>query len=560
MKKQLLFFSFSLFSFVASAQTIVPTTAQNKKVILEEFTGIHCVYCPQGHAIAQGMKTADPNNVFLINIHVGGYATPSAGEPDFRTPFGTAIASQSNLAGYPAGTINRTVFATYSQNPGGTAMSRGNWSNAGNTIKSQSSYVNVGVESSINVQTNTLTVHVEGYYTGSSPVSTNKLNVALLQNNTKGPQTGGNAGNEYVHQHRLVHMITGQWGEDITTTTLGTFVDRTYTYSIPAAYNGVPVDIAELEIVAFITETQQKIINGNGSTPTYTGIVGNDVNLKSIDNIASQCINNIGPKVKIQNISPNPLTSLPITYSINSGTPQVFNWTGNLGVMQTAEVQLPAYTYTVLATNNVDVSVPSDANIANNTVTTSFNKSAVTSNNLTLVIQTDSYGDECSWNIKNSAGTTVLSNGFTTYANNTTYNIPISLPTDDCYKFTLNDSYGDGGGPVSLIDSNNVTVYTTNGAYGSGAFRSFATGAYLGLDRNELEGFNIYPNPTEGILNISTPTKVDIFITDVTGKTVYSQKNIIDNANLDLTFLQSGIYFAKVKSETAEKNEKIIIK
>jgi hypothetical protein len=560
MKKQLLFFSFSLIGLVASAQTIVPTTAQNKKVILEEFTGIHCVYCPQGHAIAQGMKNADPNNVFLINVHVGSFATPGAGEPDFRTPYGTAIASQSNLSGYPAGTVNRTEFAGLQQNGTGTAMSRGNWSNAGNQIKTQSSYVNVAVESSIDVPTNTLTIHVEGYYTGSSPVSTNKLNVALLQNNTKGPQTGGNAGNEYVHQHRLVDMITGQWGEDIITTTLGTFVDRTYTYTIPASYNSIPVDIADLEVVAFISETQQKIINGYGSTPTYTGIVGNDVNLKSIDNIASQCLSSIGPKVKIQNISPNPLTSLPITYDINSGTPQVYNWTGSLGVMQSMEIQLPAYSYYVQATNNVSVSVPSDANLANNTLTTSFNKSAVTTSSLTLVIHTDAYGDECSWNIKNSAGTTVLSNGFTTYGNNITYNIPISLPTDDCYKFTLNDSYGDGGGPVSLIDSNNVTVYSTTGTYGSGASRSFATGAYLGVDKNELEGFSMYPNPTEGILNINAPSKVDVFISDVTGKTVYSQKDIIDSATLDLTFLQSGIYFAKVKSETAEKNEKIIIK
>ena len=68
--------------------------------------------------------------------------------------------------------------------------------------------------------------------------------------------------------------------------------------------------------------------------------------------------------------------------------------------------------------------------------------------------------------------------------------LPHKKDTSNFLLFTLNDSYGDGGGPVSLIDSNNVTVYTTNGAYGSGAFRSFATGAYLGLDRNELEGFS----------------------------------------------------------------------
>jgi hypothetical protein len=69
-----------------------------------------------------------------------------------------------------------------------------------------------------------LTVTVESYYTGTSPVATNKLNVALLQNNTLGPQTGGNMGNNYNHQHRLVHMLTGQWGTTISSTTTGSFI------------------------------------------------------------------------------------------------------------------------------------------------------------------------------------------------------------------------------------------------------------------------------------------------------------------------------------------------
>lgn len=198
-----------------NAQTFVSTTPQNKKVILEEFTGVNCVYCPQGHTIANNIKNANPDNVFLINIHVGNFATPGAGQPDFRTSFGTAIANQSGLTGYPAGTVNRTVFSGLGMATGSTAMGRGNWTNASNQILGQSSYVNVAVQGQINAQTNELTVTVETYYTGSSPVATNKLNVALLQNNTLGPQTGGNMGNNYNHMHRLVHMLTGQWGTDI---------------------------------------------------------------------------------------------------------------------------------------------------------------------------------------------------------------------------------------------------------------------------------------------------------------------------------------------------------
>ena len=276
--------------FQMNAQTIVQTTPQNKKVILEEFTGVNCVYCPDGHTIANGIKTSNPTNVFLINIHVGGYATPSATQPDFRTSFGTAIANQSGLTGYPAGTVNRSVFPGNAQNGGtGTAMSRNKWVAASDQILAQTSYVNIATTASINVNTRLLTVLVEAYYTGASPVASNNLNVAFLQNNTIGPQTGGNQGNNYNHQHRLIHMLTGQWGEVINTTTAGTFVTRTYTYTIPAAYNNIIAEMGEFEVVAFMAEGQQNIISGNGATPSYTGLAANDVKLKEVENIDNQC-------------------------------------------------------------------------------------------------------------------------------------------------------------------------------------------------------------------------------------------------------------------------------
>src|SRR5690606_11854996 len=144
----------------------------------------------------------------------------------------------------------------------------------------------------------------EAYYTGNSPVGTNKLNVALLQNNTLGPQTGGGMGNNYQHMHRLVHMVTGQWGVDINTTTSGSFVDQTFNYTIPADYNGVPVDFfeAEMEVVVFMTETQQNIISGNGAYATYTGLThSNDASLNDVTELMDQCSDVITPVIKIQN-------------------------------------------------------------------------------------------------------------------------------------------------------------------------------------------------------------------------------------------------------------------
>ena len=51
-----------------NAQTIVSTSPANKNVVLEEFTGIYCTYCPDGHKIAQQIKDANASRVVLVNV------------------------------------------------------------------------------------------------------------------------------------------------------------------------------------------------------------------------------------------------------------------------------------------------------------------------------------------------------------------------------------------------------------------------------------------------------------------------------------------------------------
>jgi len=260
--KKILLSAFTLSAFILSAQTFVSTSPENKNVILEEFTGISCGYCPDGHRIGQDMHTANPNDVFLINIHTGSYATPQGPGTDFNTSFGAAIAGQSNLSGYPAGTVNRHQFSA-SQN-GGTAMSRGDWTGTANTLLTEPSPVNVGMQASVDMATNTLTVDVEVYYTGTQTVSSNALNIAVVQDNIEGPQSGMSANpnsilpnGNYNHQHMLRHLITGQWGETISNISSGTFYTNQYTWVMPGLVGDVVLDPTNISIIAFISEGQQ---------------------------------------------------------------------------------------------------------------------------------------------------------------------------------------------------------------------------------------------------------------------------------------------------------------
>jgi len=543
----------------AYGQTIVSTDQENRKAILEEFTGIHCVYCPQGHAIAEQIINSHPGDAFAINIHQGSYATPGSGEPDFRTSFGNAIAGQTGLTGYPAGTVNRHNFPGLEMGGSGTtAMGRGEWSAAANQIMALPSYLNMAVEATIDVNTRELTVHVESYYTGNSPAGTNFLNVALLQNHTYGPQTGGNAGNNYNHMRRLVNLITGQWGEEINTTTQGSFVDKTYTYTIPADYNGIPADISEMQVVVFMTETHQEIISGNGTFPDYAGLANNnDLAVNSLQEYNSQCAGTIAPSVEIQNRGQNNITSAVIEYTIN-GESYSYNWEGDLGTYQKETIELPEVSYNVQDENTLTVSVSSDENNDNNSMSTTFDKAVGTTTTLHLTLHTDQYGSETRWNIKNSAGAIVqqqLSHG-----NNQTYETDINLPASDCYTFNLIDTYGDGGATVTLKDSNDVVVYTTSGNYGSGASTNFEAGV-LAVNDLDANSVSIYPNPSNGIINISSKTannNVEIF--DVTGRKIYTTHTNSTLSTIDLSSYGKGVFVVKISDGKNVTTKKVIIK
>ena len=546
-------------SFVA-AQTIVSTNPENKKIILEEYTGIHCTYCPDGHEIAQSLKDANPDNVFIINIHTGGYATPSSGEPDFRTSFGDAIAAQSNLTGYPSGSVNRQYFSNLTMN-GGTAMGRGGWSSATSQVLNQSAYVNLGVEASINVQNNELTVHVEGYYTGDSPQSTNLLNVVLTQNNTLGPQTGGGMGSNYNHMHRLVHMITGQWGFEISTTSSGSFVDETFTYTIPSDYNGVDVNLSELNVIAFISETQQNIISGAEYTPTFDGLeYSNDAAILGIEeNLNGNCGDSASPVVVIQNSGYDNLTNFSIEYSINNGNTQSHNWSGTLGSLASTSIELPAINYSPSDTNSVNITISDDDNNQNNSNIFYFDQSSSYDTSIvTLNLVTDNYASETSWQLTDSSGFIVAQNG--SLSNASTYTTEIEIPaSDECYTFTINDSYGDGiccqygAGSYSITDDSGNTIIS-GGEFSSVDTSTFRVGESLSLNSFMDENLKIFPNPSNGVFTIKTTlTNSSYKVHNLIGQTIKS--GFINNGvnSIDIRNSIDGVYFITIESKNGEK-------
>ena len=257
----LLFVCYGLIS-----QELVSTDPLPRNVVLEEFTGIYCGFCPEGHEIGQGIMDSNPGRVVLINIHTGSYAVPKDDtHPDLQTEWGSAIAGISGLKGYPAGQVNRELFegAEYSQQDTANhslALSRGGWEAAANDVLNDAnSPVNIGAKVE-RVGADNLQITVELYYTADAG-GTNKLNVALLEDGYIGYQGGSKGSDTYEHNHILRDLITGQWGDVIIETTEGTLVTKTYDYEITDLVNHLGSD---LKLAVFVTQGDNLYI--------YTGI------------------------------------------------------------------------------------------------------------------------------------------------------------------------------------------------------------------------------------------------------------------------------------------------
>ena len=566
----LLAITFSVTALVA--QVIVGTDPENKNVVLEEFTGIHCGYCPDGHVIAQGIQNAHPDDVVLINIHTGSYAQPSGNEPDFRTQWGTQIAGQSGLVGYPAGTVNRHLFPGWSQGSG-TAMSRNRWSGAADQTMGEASYLNVGLIATIVTSTRQLIVEVEVYYTDNSPESSNYLNVAILQDNILGPQSGGGAGNNYNHMHMLRELLTGQWGVEITETTTGSLFTKTIAYELPEDYNGVDVVLDNIDIVAFVAESHQEIVSS--ATAEITMFESNDYDAAIVSASVPQtaCADELTTTVELKNYGVVSLTSLEFVCSVNNGDEITYEWTGNLAQNESTTVTLPTVFYTPTDNNisNISCELPNgetDQLQANDYNNQDFKGSVTYPENCKFLLLVLENPEDITWSIVDENGSVIEEGGPYT---NTGFKIsPFTFPETGCYELVLNDASGNGlSDNLYVISDENDEVLWTGGTF---TYSTRAELAYdITIDVNEIlsaKDVSIYPNPVTKTANIDfnlyQNSDVNIAVFDILGKNVMNlykgeMMGGANNVQMNVSDLNEGIYFVKLQMNNQIITKKIMI-
>jgi hypothetical protein len=587
----------------AFAQLPVSTAAQNKKVVLEEFTGIYCGYCPDGHSIANSIYNADPSHVVLINVHSGGYANVAAGEPDLKTTMGTAIDGMPGMGitGYPAGSVNRTVLT-------GTVMSggRGSWSGWANTIKAQPAYCNVAIEGNIDATTRVLTYTAQVYYTANSPVTTNSLTIMLLEDKVYGPQhnygspTPYNAGNynadnSYNHNHVLRKGLTaGNFGITIPVTTSGTTFTTTGTYTVPATYGVAGKTnlclLGNLELAAFVTQTSSMTINGSYGPITVSNYPNaTDGAITTLMADGETCAGNVNQGYfNLINYGGTTMNSAVVNYSITGGSTQAVNFAGSLAPYTHTVLTIPAYSWPASATNTLNVAITSvngsaDPITTNNSLSKSVpltTKIANTPASMDMIFTTDQYGSESTWEVMEEVSGTIIASGgpYTDLAaSGTSVQPTVSFVANPnlCYKTVVYDAYGDGfnagtGAGNYVIKSGGVVVYTMAAAFTTQDTKLWKTATTTGLKdvSTAISNISLYPNPTKNnttiTLDLVQNETISINVVDVMGRQVYneSQNNIqagTHTVNLNTENWASGVYNVNISTANGTTSRKLVV-
>lgn len=203
-------------------------------------------------------------------------------------------------------------------------------------------------------------------------------------------------------------------------------------------------------------------------------------------------------------------------------------------------------------------------------------------NTVNITLTFDNYPEETSWAIL-QGGSTIASGGtYGSQADGSTLNLSECID-DGCYEFVIYDSYGDGiccsYGNGSYLVQNGVGQTLASGAsFGSSETTSFcvsggvrtstapgtsAAAPAVPLDKE----FSVYPNPTNGVLNLSyraqEDAQVELSVVDALGRVVFNENRMMQGGHNDLALrlkhLPAGSYMLRITNGIQREAKRFVI-
>lgn len=224
-----------------------------KTVILEQFTGTWCQWCPDPNALTNELD-ADPQVVVAKHHNAD----------EFSSAASTAYWAQYNSNFSPTATLEQSEQGTYAANANYTA-----WPAEVELRKTSVSPVNLTIDPEFNFWTGELSLDLTATFTYALSGEF-IMNAYIVEDNVPGPQTNGPP--NYIHQQVVREVLGGGSGTSgviPATTVAGIPYSHTYTYTVPANWNW-----NNLRIVATVSQRVGSTLHAVNTGSSYFTPVG----------------------------------------------------------------------------------------------------------------------------------------------------------------------------------------------------------------------------------------------------------------------------------------------
>ncbi len=561
--------------------TMVSTEAQNRKILIEEFTGIGCGNCPRAHKTSNGIVASYPGQAFVINIHQGNYAKGQT--PDLTTQYGDALYNMSGAGGtYPNGMINRHMFEGNV-----LAVFDTKWVSTVPQVLEMPSYVNVGAKASIDWATRKLTVDVEIYYTATPEATSNFVNVALLQDYIPGNQSNMEnnpdqvINGQYDHMHALRDFLTDQWGEEITGLEKGTLIKKTYEKDLPESIKDVALKLEDLSVVVYIAESHTEIMNACHADMTHIGAPTHIVRLLEAEQLPYMaCAAEGKALLRMANmVSEDKIETLTIEAVSAAGTQEIELKPTDFTVGKDTFVEVGPFSVNLNQRDNVTFRLTKVNGEAYtwtdmNTAKTPFIKwGGFAPAPVTLNLVQDQFGDDITWTL--TQGDETLQTGGPYRELNAPGTRANTVQLDKataqgCYVLTVYDKNHDGihtdkgEGYIELKDASGNVFVHMDGQYTDSVQISFAVTGVANEDATAAAyDLSIQPNPvsaTDAELYFTTARAENLSVAIYSlsgvrmGETLqHAAQAGAQRLTLPTAQLQSGLYIVLVNGEDGRR-------
>jgi hypothetical protein len=203
-------------------------TPELKNVVIEEFTGVRCPNCPQGHQIITAIKAANPDRIVAVSLHpINSLGAPySFSVQDFRSQKAQDLFDYLGQIGLePAAGIDRKIFSGETN----VLLEKTKWTSYVDQQMLVPVPVNVLLSSQYDTASRELTIAVELHYT-QTITEQNRLTVVLIESNIVTAQLNGSVIDTfYNHKDIMRDFLTATQGDAINyTLEVGRVVRKIY--------------------------------------------------------------------------------------------------------------------------------------------------------------------------------------------------------------------------------------------------------------------------------------------------------------------------------------------